>query len=75
MYQTAREVTEASLAMRARSAPRVPRVPVVDEEIVLAFDRAFGETGWFLFWDEDMKGRPIPGTISLAFGAETLVVA
>lgn len=72
MYQTAREVTEARLAPRNA---KVPRVPLVDDEIVAAFDRAFGETGWFLFWDEDMKGRPIPGTISLAFGAETLVVA
>lgn len=71
MFQTAREVTAAAHQL----APRVPRVPVVDEEIVDAFDRAFGESGWFMFWDEDMQGKPIRGTISLAFGTETLVVA
>ena len=73
MFQTAREATAAAHA--ASYGARVPRVPVVDEEIVDAFDRAFGESGWFLFWDEDMQGKPIRGTISLAFGTETLVVA
>jgi ribosomal protein L35AE/L33A len=71
MYQTAHDITVA----RHAPPPRVPRVHVVDDEIVDAFDRAFGETGWFLFWDEDMSGKPIRGTISLAFGTETLVVA
>jgi ribosomal protein L35AE/L33A len=71
MYQTAHDIAVA----RQASQPRIPRVPVVDDEIVDAFDRAFGEAGWFLFWDEDMSGKPIRGTISLAFGTETLVVA
>lgn len=43
-------------------------------DIGAALDRAYGKGGWFLFWDEDMRGRPIRGTISLAYGNETLVV-
>jgi hypothetical protein len=39
-----------------------------------ALDRAYGKGGWFLFWDEDLRGRPIRGTISLAYGQETLIV-
>jgi len=39
-----------------------------------ALDRAYGKGGWFLYWDEDLRGRPIPGTIALAYGTETLIV-
>lgn len=43
-------------------------------DIGAALDRAYGKGGWFLYWDEDLGGRPIRGTISLAYGNETLVV-
>ena len=39
-----------------------------------ALDRTYGEHGWFMFWDEDLSGKPIRGTISIAYGKETLVV-
>jgi hypothetical protein len=43
-------------------------------DIGAALDRAYGKGGWFLFWDEDLSGKPIRGTICLAYGQETLVV-
>jgi hypothetical protein len=45
-----------------------------DEAIGRALDRTYGKGNWFLFWDEDLGGRPIRGTISLAYGYETLVI-
>ena len=39
-----------------------------------ALDRAYGAGRWFLYWDEDLAGRPIRGTITLAYGRDTLVV-
>lgn len=39
-----------------------------------ALDRTYGKGKWFVFWDEDLRGRPVRGTISLAFGRETLVI-
>jgi hypothetical protein len=40
-----------------------------------ALDRTYGKGAWFLYWDEDLAGRPIPGTISLAYGRnQTLVI-
>ncbi len=39
-----------------------------------ALDRVFGKRGWFMFWDEDLAGKPVRGTISVAYGKETLVV-
>lgn len=46
-----------------------------DAAVEKALDRAFGPNGWFLYWDEDLRGQPIRGTVSLAFGRETLIVA
>jgi hypothetical protein len=43
-------------------------------DIGAALDEHYGKGKWFLFWDEDLRGRPIRGTISLAYGNETLVV-
>jgi hypothetical protein len=44
-------------------------------ELAAALDRFYGKGKWFVFWDEDLRGKPIPGTISLAFGKnETLVI-
>jgi hypothetical protein len=39
-----------------------------------ALDTAYGAGRWFLFWDEDLTGHPIRGTITLAYGSDTLVV-
>ena len=39
-----------------------------------ALDARYGKGQWFLSWEEDRRGRPIPGTITLAFGEQTLVV-
>jgi hypothetical protein len=48
----------------------VPGVP----DMAAALDRHYGRGKWFLFWDEDTSGRPVRGTISLAYGKETLVI-
>lgn len=45
-----------------------------DFSVELALDRTYGAGRWFLYWDEDLGGRPIRGTITLAYGSETLVV-
>ena len=47
----------------------VPGQPIAD-----SLDRHYGRNGWFVFWDEDLRGRPVPGTIQLAYGRETLVL-
>ena len=39
-----------------------------------ALNRVYGTRGWFMFWDEDLSGKPVTGTISVAYGKETLVV-
>lgn len=39
-----------------------------------ALDARYGRGQWFLSWEEDLRGRPIPGTITLAFDQQTLVV-
>ena len=68
--------TAAQFASRGEAAlSRLAGVPELDAAIAQALDTAFGAGRWFLFWDEDLTGRPIRGTISLAFGKETLVVA
>jgi hypothetical protein len=43
-------------------------------DIAAALDRHYGKGKWFLFWDEDLRGRPVRGTISLAYGNQTLIV-
>lgn len=45
-----------------------------DFAVETALDAAYGAGNWFLYWDEDLRGRPIKGTITLAYGHETLVV-
>jgi hypothetical protein len=39
-----------------------------------ALDRTYGAGRWFLYWDEDLSGHPIRGTITLAYGRDTLVI-
>jgi hypothetical protein len=43
-------------------------------ELATALDRYYGRGKWFVFWDEDLRGKPIRGTISLAYGKDTLVI-
>ena len=43
-------------------------------DIGAALDRAYGRNGWFLYWDEDLRGQPVRGTITLAYDRQTLVV-
>lgn len=45
-----------------------------DLAIEEALDRAYGTGRWFLYWDEDLAGHPIRGTITLAYGRDTLVI-
>lgn len=56
------------------AAHMMARSSAVEAELVLALDREYGEHGWFLYWDEDLSGHPIRGTMTLCFGSETLVV-
>jgi hypothetical protein len=48
----------------------VPGVP----DMAATLDKYYGRGKWFLFWDEDASGKPVRGTISLAFGKKTLVI-
>lgn len=56
------------------AAHLMARSSAVDARLVVALDAQYGEHGWFMYWDEDLAGRPIAGTITLCFGGETLVV-
>jgi len=56
------------------AAHRMVGAGILDTPLVSALDRAYGAHGWFVFWDEDLAGHAIPGTITLSFGGETLVV-
>jgi hypothetical protein len=65
----------AILALVSETASRALTSLVPDAaDIGAALDRAYGKSGWFLYWDEDLRGQPIRGTITLAYGRETLVV-
>jgi hypothetical protein len=56
----------ASLALKA--------LKPFDFAVDQALDSAYGRGNWFLYWDEDLRGRPVRGTITLAYGHKTLVV-
>ncbi len=56
------------------AAHLMARTSAVEAQLVLALDREYGEHGWFMYWDEDLAGHPIRGTMTLCFGGETLVV-
>lgn len=59
--------TEMTAAGLAGASP-------LDRAIFEALDRSYGRGNWTLCWDEDLAGRPIKGTISVAYGGETLVI-
>lgn len=56
------------------AAHLMARSSAVDARLVVALDAEYGEHGWFVYWDEDLAGQPIRGTVTLCFGGETLVV-
>ncbi|WP_374625061.1 hypothetical protein [Devosia sp.] len=70
--------TPAGGAIRAlissEAAQALSRLRPFDFAVEDALDKAYGKGQWFMYWDEDLRGRPIRGTISLAFGRETLVI-
>jgi hypothetical protein len=45
-----------------------------DFAVESAMDAKYGAGNWFLYWDEDLRGHPIKGTITLAYSDKTLVV-
>lgn len=45
-----------------------------DVALAAALDRSYGAGRWFVYWDEDLRGQPIRGTITLTYGHETLVI-
>lgn len=65
----------AILALRLEMASAMlSGFSTLDKAIGEALDRAYGKGQWFMYWDEDLGGKPIRGTISLAYGNETLVI-
>lgn len=65
----------AILALVSEAASKTLTSLVPDAaDIAAALDRAYGKGGWFIYWDEDLRGQPVRGTITLAYGHETLVV-
>jgi hypothetical protein len=80
MHQTefAPGETASGGAIRAmlsdEAAHLMARSSAIDAQLVRALDREYGAHGWFMYWDEDLSGHPIPGTRTLYFGGETLVV-
>lgn len=63
----------AALAFEAASDALTSLVPGI-ADLAKSLDDAYGKNGWFLFWDEDLTGKPVRGTITLAYGRDTLVV-
>ena len=65
----------AILALVSETASKALTSLVPDAaNIGAALDRAYGKGGWYIYWDEDLSGQPVRGTITLAYGRETLVV-
>lgn len=65
----------AILALKyGMAAAALAELTAFDRVLGEALDRAYGAGKWFMFWDEDLSGKPIRGTISLAYGDETLVI-
>jgi len=62
-----------ALVSEAASDALLSLVPEV-ANIARALDTAYGRNGWSVFWDEDLRGKPVRGTITLAYGHETLIV-
>lgn len=70
--------TDAGGAIRAlissEAARALAQLKPFDFAVEDALDKTYGKGQWFMYWDEDLRGRPIRGTIALAYGRETLVI-
>lgn len=64
----------AILALVSEEAATALATVLGSGDIAAALNRHYGRGNWFVFWDEDLSGRPIRGTISLAYGKKTLVI-
>jgi hypothetical protein len=64
----------AILALVSSEAATALASILAGDDLAAALDRYYGHGNWFVFWDEDLRGNPIRGTISLAYGKETLVI-
>jgi hypothetical protein len=56
------------------AAHAMARSSAIEASLVVALDKTYGPKGWFMFWDEDLAGQPIRGTVTLSFAGETLVI-
>ena len=62
------------LELVSADAARALASLVPGTDTAAALDRHYGKGKWFVFWDEDLSGNPVRGTISLGYGKETLVI-
>jgi len=70
--------TAAGGAIRAVAHTAAARIlellQPLDRTLETALDKTYGRGNWFVYWDEDLGGRPIRGTVTLAYGSQTLVI-
>jgi hypothetical protein len=67
--------SETILSLLAKDAATALSTVLPGGAMANALDQYYGKGKWFVFWDEDLRGKPIAGTISLAFGKnETLII-
>jgi hypothetical protein len=64
----------AIMALVSEDAANALAGLMIGEDLAAALNKTYGKGKWFVFWDEDLRGNPIPGTISLAYGRQTLVI-
>ena len=60
--------------MSETAAAALKALTPFDAALADALDTAYGAGHWFVYWDEDLAGHPIRGTVTLAYGRKTLVV-
>lgn len=70
--------TVAGGAIRAlissEAARALAQLKPFDFAVEDALDKTYGKGQWFMYWDEDLRGHPIRGTIALAYDRETLII-
>jgi hypothetical protein len=64
----------AILALVSEEAATALATLMGSGDIADALNRHYGRGNWFVFWDEDLSGQPIRGTISLAYGKNNTLV-
>jgi hypothetical protein len=60
--------SETVLSLLAKDAATALATVLPGGALAAALDRYYGKGKWFVCWDEDLRGKPIAGTISLAYG-------